>query len=508
MITAKRTVNKSKYGAIQLGVAISLILIALVLALIEWRNYRNSALLLPEGSHWGEVDVSGLTLEQAEQKVTQIFHSPVELRYRDQRIQTSVEMLGYQLNLAQGRIQWQEFNEQAGYWDYLWRRPQPPVSLDLEVALDENSARQFLSQQIAARYDDPPEVRLPVPGTTRFTNDDRGYSLDVASSLRQIIEFHPLSDSRFVELVVLEGQPSPVDATMLQAILVQHIQLSGFNGIAEIYIQDLKNNRVVHFAMRAGEIITPEIAFSAASTIKIPILVSALLRAPQPIEEDLKSLAERMMILSENPPADALMERAIGSTLAPLKVSEDLQKMGFANTFLAGYFYLGAPLLQRFDTPANTRSDVDLRPDVYNQTTPADMGRLLAEMYRCAKNSAGLLIETFNEQINAEKCQLMLDVMLRNNIGVLIEAGIPEGTPIARKHGWTEEGDGFLRTISDAGIVFAPQTDYVQVIFLHDPLQLLFEPGNALMAQLSQVVFNAFNPDYQIDWMFGEIRYR
>lgn len=214
------------------------------------------------------------------------------------------------------------------------------------------------------------------------------------------------------------------------------------------------------------------------------------------------------MVYSENPPADRIMEAYIGSTLAPLKVTEMLEKAGFQNTFLAGYFYLGAPLLQQFDTPANQRVDINLNPDVYNQTTAGEMGRLLGAIYECADSGSGLLMERFAGQVTPEKCAFILEMMKRNRIGVLGQAGLPEGLPFAHKHGWSEESDGYLHTISDVGIVFGSQADYVMVIFLYDPVQLLFEPANALMARLSQRIYNAWNPNYQIEWVFGDVLYR
>ncbi|WP_322807288.1 serine hydrolase, partial [Thermanaerothrix sp.] len=82
----------------------------------------------------------------------------------------------------------------------------------------------------------------------------------------------------------------------------------------------------------------------------------------------------------------------------------------------------------------------------------------------------------------------------RNRIAVLIEAGLPEGTQIAHKHGWvTDPRDGLIHTISDAGIVYTPGGNYVLVIFLYHPVQLLFDPANLLIANLSQAVYNFYN---------------
>ena len=110
------------------------------------------------------------------------------------------------------------------------------------------------------------------------------------------------------------------------------------------------------------------IAFSAASTIKIPILVSALRRVTEPVPAEVDNLIVRMMALSENPPADQLMSQVIGGT-RPAQRHGRYAKLGLQDTFLAGYFYLGAPLLQLYETPANTRQDVTTSPDIYNQTT-------------------------------------------------------------------------------------------------------------------------------------------
>ena len=136
------------------------------------------------------------------------------------------------------------------------------------------------------------------------------------------------------------------------------------------------------------------------------------------------------------------------------------------------------------------------------------MVTLLTAIHDCAQDGTGLLVDTFPGEITQSKCQYMLDVLKRNKIGVLTQAAVPEGTPVAHKHGWTEESDGYLHTLSDVAVVFAPDGDYIFVLYLYDRLQLLFDPGDELFAQLSQIVYNANNLDNQIDWVFGPIYYR
>jgi hypothetical protein len=85
------------------------------------------------------------------------------------------------------------------------------------------------------------------------------------------------------------------------------------------------------------------------------------------------------------------------------------------------------PLLERIQTPANQRDDVFTDPDAFNQTTPSDIGMLLADIYQCAETGGGALMAAFPDKINSQICQQMITYLAADKIGVLIEAGIPEG---------------------------------------------------------------------------------
>lgn len=479
---------------------------AVLVILYAWQEYHQVQTVLPENSRWGVLDVSGLTIEEARERVLAVYLAPLELQYEDQFIQVSAETLGFRVDLSESGKLSSHFN--SSFWAYLWGRLETPVEWQVDFSLDKTQLKTYLQNEIASRYDVNPISPLPIPASTRFRSGISGKALDVDASLIRFEEVLKNPLNRQIELVVREQPASITDPNLLKAILIQELKTANFNGIAEIYAYHLLEHQSLHFAIKNGEEVPAEIAFSAASTIKIPILLTALMQIEAPFPDEFVQLAERMMVYSENPPADRIMEAYIGSTLAPLKVTEVLQEAGFQNTFLAGYFYLGAPLLQRFDTPANQRVDINLNPDVYNQTTAGEMGRLLGAIYQCADSGSGLLMERFAGQVTPEKCAFILEMMKRNRIGVLGQAGLPEGLPFAHKHGWSEESDGYLHTISDVGVVFGPQADYVMVIFLYDPVQLLFEPANALMARLSQRIYNAWNPDYQIEWVFGDVLYR
>ena len=249
----------------------------------------------------------------------------------------------------------------------------------------------------------------------------------------------------------------------------------------------------MHFAVQNNEEIPPEIAFTAASTIKIPVMISVLRRTDSPTPEYITAMLQEMIMFSKNTDTDQLMETVIDPVYGPIYVTEDLAALGLKNTFLGGYFYLGAPLLRRYETPANQRADINLAPDIYNQTTPGEMGTILEAIYHCETNGNGLLAQTFPDQITQEECQFMTQLLIGDRLPYLITAGLPEGTRVAHKHGWIEELDGLLHTMSDAAIIYSPGQDYVLTIYMYHPEQLVFDDGNRLMAQLSTTIYNFFN---------------
>ena len=288
---------------------------------------------------------------------------------------------------------------------------------------------------------------------------------------------------------------------MIEGKLKDLIRLSEFGGVIAISLQPLPGEDSINFAAQNNNDINPNIAFTAASTMKIPIMVSTFWRENLPLPEIVEGWLNHMIILSENAPADRLMEN-IDPVRGPLIVTEDMQLLGLENTFIAGYFYLGSPLLKLYQTQANSRNDINLDPDLYNQTTAQESGKLLSEIYTCGSTGNGLLVDKTNGSVSMQECQMMIDILSQNQIGALIEAGLPEGTQIAHKHGWSEEQDGLLHTVSDAAIVFGPEKDFVFTIFVYSSNQLLFDEANFLIAKLAQAAFNGLNPDNQIPWIF------
>lgn len=489
--------NRSPFSPLRL-ISFVLILAAVVLTTLQLARFSRVRANLPAGLQIAGVPVGGLTRQEAAQRLLESYSTAVELRYNQSPIHLEPAVVDFQLDVdsmlgaadvaRNQRPFWEEF------WDYLWGRTTNPPSIPLSSSFSEKRLRDYLVT-IAERYDEPAQPPAPVPGTVEFTGGLPGKQLNtdgsvllIESALRSLIR-------REVDLPLERSEPPRPELINLEILLKQTIDGSGFEGLAGIYMLDLQNGDEIHFARQNGEDIpvNPDIAFTASSIIKIPILVAAYRRSGDTPDAETLKLMGDMIELSGNEAADWLMERTMDKNLAPLEVSEDMQKLGLVNTFLAGKFTFGSPLLQRFDTPANTRTDINTDPDPYSQTTPSDMGMLLEDIYQCAQAGGGALTVVFPGEIDQFKCQTMNTFLINNRLPVLLTAGLPEGTQIAHKHGWTSL-DGIIRTIGDAGIVYTQGGNYVLVIFFHNPNQLIWDSASELLAILSRGVYNYYNP--------------
>lgn len=489
--------NRGPFSTLRI-LALLLLLGAVVLTTLQLITYSRIRNNLPVNLRIAGIPVGGLTDQEAAQRLLDAYSSPVELQYNGSPIQVNPVSLDFQLDiesmLASANVERTQRFFWSGFWDFLWGRSAASVQIPLKAAVDQQRIRDYLTD-ISLRYDQPAQPAQPQPGSTSFTSGVPGAELEIDSAVGQVENAMKSLTNRAVELPVRKTLPGKPAFENLGILLRQVIDTSGFEGLASLYLLDLESGREIHFVHSQGEDIstTPDVAFTASSIIKIPIMVSSFRQmGEEPDSESLKLMAD-MIELSGNEAADWLMERLMDPNLAPLTVSEDMQKLGLENTFLAGKFSLGSPLLQRFDTPANTRTDINTDPDPYAQTTSSDMGMLLEDIYLCAETDGGALRAVYPEEISQRDCQLMNTHLINNRLPVLITAGVPEGTQVAHKHGWVST-NGIINTIGDAGIVYTLGGNYVLVVFLHDSEQLIWDSASELVALLSQTVYNYYNP--------------
>ena len=480
------------------SVSLILIFIAVLLSGIELIRYSRMRSAFPPGLTIGGVPVGGLNSTQAGERLVQAYGIPIELIYSNSLIQVRPSSVGFTINLetmlAAADLQRITQNFWSGFWGYLWNRLPVPDPVPLSASISQERLIAYLENEIVPRYNVPAQEPIPEQGTSRFTQGEPGRELDINRSVALIIEALRSPSNRTVTLPYNQTMPTQASAQNLQYLIRQIIQRNQFNGVAEFYILDLEKREELSFAFSDGETITPNIAFTAASTIKIPIMTYVYIYRDEPLTAEIDAELKLMIEISENTPADGLLE-SISGTLAPIAFSEDLQKLGYKNTFLGGFFYPGASLLVRYETPANTRTDVNTSPDVYNQTTPAEISQSLDDIYQCANYNGGALKAVFGDAVKQEECIHMLELLSANKTAVLLEAGIPETTRVAHKHGWILENDGLIHSISDAGIIYSPNTTYILTMFFYHPDQLVFDSTNVMASEISGAVYQFFNPD-------------
>ncbi len=476
------------------GVSLVFILLTAVVTVVQVVQYSVSRANYPPDMTIGNVPVGGLDPQSAAQRLLQVYALPVEIRYGDAVIDLDPSLIGFQLDtesmLAAADLQRTGASFWGGFWDYLWNRRSPARQIPLVSAYSEARLRAYLQDEISARYDQPPTPAQPIPGTANFTPGTPGQSMDIDRAVALIETALESPDQRSVVLAsqsTAAGRPS---LETLQILLKQLIEQSGFDGLVDLYFLNLQTQETIHFAYEAGQDISvnPDIAFTAASTIKIPIMVSVIRHFNSQISADIDAQLKDMIARSDNIASDSLMV-AIDPGRGPLVVTETMQQLGLENTFISMYFAPGSFELQHFTTPANSRLDITTDPDTFSQTTPSEMGVLLEDIYLCSETGGGSLMAAFPGQIDQAACQQMIQYLQEDKLGALIQGGVPEGTIVAHKHGW----DINMNQFSDSGIIYTPGGNYILTIYVYHPVQALWDIVSPLYAELSRAVYNYFN---------------
>lgn len=481
-------------------ISLLLIVAAVVLTMFQLVSYSRNRNNYPAGMTIGGVAVGGVDAQTASERVLQVYSQPVEIQYANAIIQVAPTLIGFSVDIesmiAAADLERTSSSFWGGFWDSLWNRPRPAAAIPLRATLVEEQLLAYLQTEVAPRYDKPASPAQPLAGSVNFESGTEGQELNIDRALTLIEDALRSPTNRVVTLTYQRTAPARPTFDNLEILIKQIIELNGFDGVIGFYLADMQNAQEIHFVLDNGEEVdsNPDVAFTASSTIKIPIMISNFLRQGTP-DETTNRYLEGVFQRSDNAAADTLMAE-IDAGIGPLLVTEDMQSLGLENTFMAGYFCSPAnpcPLLKRYVTPSNQRTDVYTNPDPFNQTTASEMGILLTDIYQCAENGGGALIAAFPGKMSQESCQLMINYMVQDKFGSLLQAGLPDGTRIAHKHGFIPDRYGVVHDISDVGIVYTPGGDFVIAIYTYHPIQGIWGQVNPLFVELTQAVYNYFN---------------
>jgi uncharacterized protein YraI len=291
------------------------------------------------------------------------------------------------------------------------------------------------------------------------------------------------------------GQAVPVSDTFgaLGDSLWDFILSRGFvletSRFGALYLQDLQTGEAITYGN--------DIAFSGTSINKIAILLAYFgVMDTSPDLADARDIANTM-ICSENVATNRLLS-AVGNGDALLGAENTTQLMrdlGMTRTFITAPYdtttalATSTPMPRAPQIPRTDADQIRSNPNPTNQMTVEEMGWLLANVYQCAYNESGPLIDNFDGAFTSQECRKMLYIMGENTVDGLLKAGAPEGIRVAHKHGWVTDTHG------NAGVFFTPGGDYVMVMMLHEPVFLNFVSDSLpTLAHTSMRVFNHYNP--------------
>jgi beta-lactamase class A len=480
-------------------VSIGFLLAALLIFVAELIGFSQERDRLQADITVASIPVGNLSTTEAQARWEEVYAQPVELSYAGNPIILESGSIGFRTNsevmLAEAIAR---SSEESGFWlafwNYLWRRPVEAVNVALAAEYQQSLLRAFL-QDVARRYDRPaglPEANLD---TLTFEGAEPGYTLDVDAAIELVDRALRDPYNRFVDLPVESSAALEGGLGALRDMIVAYLDSQGFiydgqTTVASIYIMDLATGEEIN--------LNGDVAFSAASTVKLPLLVAYFgYQSFAPPQEDAWLLANSLLC-SNNSSSNLLMQimGGAGTDIFPglQYVTDAAQAAGARNTYITAPLVLGVEGQEFGSNPiprTNTNPNFNTDPDLYNQTTAEDMGTLLMMIYDCAKYGSGLAAITSEGQYTANECQQMLELLSGNDLQRLLQGGIPAGTRIAHKNGWLNSMH------ADAGVVFPPNgRDYVIAVYMWQQGDFFnYQIAWPLIEEVSRAAWNYFVPE-------------
>ena len=480
--------------------SILMLLCAIALFIIELLNFSRQQDRLGASVSVAGVEVGGLLPGEAVAIWESVFSRPLVLWYDGSPILLEPTAIGFRVNNAAmladartassgGAANWQRF-----FNSLLGQETRSSVRISLNATWQNSLLEQFL-REISLRYDRPPDDGAWDLETLTLLPGAGGRALDIPAALPLIAEALRSADQRDVTLPLQDIPPGRIHLGILEDLVRAWLDSQGFiydgqTTIASIYIADLQTGEEIS--------LNSDVAVSAASTIKIPILLDyfrALNLAP---DDDEAWLMANSLLCSNNSSSNLIMQIIGGGGIEDIfrglaSVTANARYLGARNTFITAPFDLGVEgQLFGANAPPLTSPNpqFDTRPDPYNQTTAEDLGSLLGMIYDCAYLGSGLLAARPDGEYTRNECRQMLELMSGNDLLRLLQGGLPPGTRIAHKNGWLGNLHG------DAGIVFPPNgRNYIIAVFVWEDVEFLsYERAWPLIEGISRAAWNYFSP--------------
>jgi len=437
---------------------------------------------IPAGVTLGGAKIGGDSTEEAIANVRAVFERPVLVFHGDNHLVLTPQEIDFRVD-AEAMVK--EAQESEKGWRAIWNfifylTDKPPIGVDipLKYSFDRDKLANWIDEQ-AQKYDHdplPPTVNLE---TLSFSKGRPGVRTEPAQTAINIIDGFTDPYNREAEFALIyEEEEEKPGFEALETAMRQRFQK--FPGVYSAYFQFLPTGEEID--------IDADTAFSGMSTIKIGILVLTYMDNDLPLPDNITKWISVTMTspTASNAAANALMYHlGDGDLMAGVRrVSDFYQEFGLKNTFISTpYNSKTIPAMKR--TPANTNPEYHTNLDPAMQTTPRDMGILMAEIGRCAEGK-GSLLAAYSDKLTPEKCQDLIGWLEKNPLGYLIKYGVPDDARVGHKHGYAPDTQG------DVAIIYGPEGPYVLAIYVYQYGWVLWDMSNPLMGDISRLVWNYF----------------
>lgn len=478
--------------------SILMLLGAIALFIVELLDFSRQQNRLGASVSVAGVEVGGMLPGEAVATWESAFSSPLTLWYEDSPILLEPAAIGFRINNAAmlaeareassgGTANWLRF-----FYGLIGEESRSNVSIALNATWQNSLLEQFL-REIGLRYDRPPEEGAWDLETLTVLPGAGGRSLDIARALPLVEGALRSAVERHVTLPLRDTLPGQVHLGILEHLIRSWLDTQGFiydgqTTLASVYVADLMSGEEIR--------LNADVAVSAASTIKLPIMLDYYRTLNLAPNDDEAWLMANSLLCSNNASSNLIMQiigdgENIFRGLA--SVTANARFLGARNTFITAPFDLGVEgQITGSNLPPRTSPNprFNTRPDAYNQTTAEDLGALLGMVYDCAHLGSGLLAARPDGAYTRNECRQMIELMSGNDLQRLLQGGLPLGTRIAHKNGWLENLHG------DAGIVFPPNgRNYVIAVFVWEDTSFFsFERAWPLIEGISRAAWNYFSP--------------
>lgn len=485
-----------------------------ILALFPlYTRFKVAAAPVPPGVHLGGLELSALKdKDEILDHLEGIYAQTIVVQYAEKQLALRPLDVDFQIDIDQMVAEASQYLEGSTFLDIAVRHafgfPQQRREIPIRFTLNAEKLRAWLAAIAVEHNREPSSARL-LPAQQQWGDGTSagprghppagyvglywrdwtwmpgapGYTLDIDQSVPRIIAALTSHQDRVAHLVVDETPaPAPTMADLGRAI---DNYLANFPGFGAAYVIDLQTGDTAH--------IDDEVAFSGMSTLKIFIVTAVMHRLDSGIvsgDENVGLVGQWIDYAlgeSNNYAANQLLGfLGNGETGAGARaVTEFAHSLGFVNTYMQSGFD-EAPRAQ-ISTPGNQRTDWNTDPDPNLQTTPGEMGRMLAAVYDCSQGK-GLLVETYPSEITQEECRQILFYLSHDQFQELVWGGLPRPQQawIVHKHGFAYESH------SDAALIWGPAGPYVISIFLFRDGWMDWGTSNSTMKAISRLAWNYF----------------